>query len=194
MSSPSRSEQTDNATNAEQRSVLTRMIRVMFPHPQFPDGPYERTADIIIADAEQANWSKVVLQQGLTALRQLAGGDFLDLDETAATGVLKRIESTEFFNLVRRTAVVKLYDDDEVWESLGYEGPSFDKGGYIDRGFDDLDWLPDPRIESYDGPEPLVEVAPAVQLSAAATAGQAQDRDTSGAPGRAETQMTEVGK
>ena len=40
-----------------------------------------------------------------------------------------------------------LYSDPEVWELLGYEGPSFDKGGYIDRGFDDLDWLPDPRIE-----------------------------------------------
>jgi hypothetical protein len=26
---------------------------------------------------------------------------------------------------------------------LGYEGPSFDKGGYLERGFNDLDWLPD---------------------------------------------------
>ena len=45
------------------------------------------------------------------------------------------------------SAVVTLYSDPEVWELLGYEGPSYDKGGYVDRGFDDLDWLPDPRIE-----------------------------------------------
>ena len=55
------------------------------------------------------------------------------------------------------TTVVALYDDHEVWELLGYEGPSFDKGGYLHRGFDDLDWLPDPRIEEYDG-EPRVEL------------------------------------
>ena len=32
---------------------------------------------------------------------------------------------------------------------LGYEGASFDKGGYINRGFNDLDWLPEPRIEEH---------------------------------------------
>jgi hypothetical protein len=54
--------------------------------------------------------------------------------------------------------VVALYNDHEVWELLGYEGPSFDQGGYLNRGFDDLDWLPDPRIEEYDK-EPRVELA-----------------------------------
>ena len=48
--------------------------------------------------------------------------------------------------------MVALYDDHEVWDLLGYEGSSFDKGGYLHRGFDDLDWLPRPRIEEYDGP------------------------------------------
>ena len=57
-------------------------------------------------------------------------------------------------------AVVGIYDDHEVWERLGYEGASFDQGGYLHRGFDDLDWLPDPRIEEYDGHDQLVEVAP----------------------------------
>lgn len=43
--------------------------------------------------------------------------------------------------------VVFTYSDREVWTVLGCEGESSDKGGYVDRGFDDLDWLPDPRIE-----------------------------------------------
>ena len=42
------------------------------------------------------------------------------------------------------TTVVALYDDHEVWDLLGYEGSSFEKGGYLHRGFDDLDWLPRP--------------------------------------------------
>jgi len=45
---------------------------------------------------------------------------------------------------------VTLYDDPEVWAVLGYEGPSLDKGGYINRGFNDLDGLPEPRIEEYE--------------------------------------------
>jgi hypothetical protein len=47
-----------------------------------------------------------------------------------------------------------------VHELLGYEGPAYEKGGYLHRGFDDLDWLPTPRVQEYDGPDQLVEVAP----------------------------------
>ena len=45
--------------------------------------------------------------------------------------------------------MVTLYNDKEVWDVLGYEGASFDKGGYVNRGFNDLDWLPEPRIEEH---------------------------------------------
>jgi hypothetical protein len=31
-----------------------------------------------------------------------------------------------------------------VWRHFGYEGASAQHGGYINRGFDDLNWLPDP--------------------------------------------------
>jgi hypothetical protein len=57
------------------------------------------------------------------------------------------MSGTAFFEAVRSKAIVTLYDDHEVWSLLGYEGPSFEHGGYLDRGFDDLSWLPDPRVE-----------------------------------------------
>ena len=28
-----------------------------------------------------------------------------------------------------------------VWAHIGYEGSSFERGGYLQRGFDDIDWL-----------------------------------------------------
>ena len=37
--------------------------------------------------------------------------------------------------------VVSLYNQPEVWEKFGYEGESASKGGYIKRGFDDIQWL-----------------------------------------------------
>ena len=37
--------------------------------------------------------------------------------------------------------VVSLYNQPAVWAKLGYEGSSAEHGGYIHRGFDDIDWL-----------------------------------------------------
>ena len=136
-----------------QAKTLLRLLRVAYPHPSFPDAPYERTAKTI----EDAGRTEDVLVDGLDDLDARAGGDFAGLDDEAATAVVKDVAETAFFSLVHATTVVGLYDDHEVWDLLGYEGSSFDKGGYLERGFDDLDWLPDPRIEEYDG-EPRPEV------------------------------------
>ncbi|WP_174722239.1 MULTISPECIES: hypothetical protein [Cryobacterium] len=187
-----------NATELtdEARSVLIRVIRVAFPHPSFPDAPYERTADTILREAENSTWFRVALTQGLLTLGHLAGGDFRDLNDEDGTKVLRRIETTEFFGFIRRTTVLNLYDNEDVWEILGYEGPSFDKGGYIDRGFNDLDWLPEARIESYDGPEQLIEIA--TNASVAKIRGgentPAIERDTSNQPGKRDATMMEMTK
>jgi hypothetical protein len=36
-----------------------------------------------------------------------------------------------------------LYNNPLVWRYFGYEGPSAHLGGYINRGFDDISWIPD---------------------------------------------------
>ncbi|GAY10054.1 hypothetical protein [Pseudonocardia sp. N23] len=125
-------------------ATLVRMLRVMFPHPTFPDGPYERTAEAVVGGDAR---TRAQVCQGLTDLDRLRDRPFADLDDAAALALLREIETTAFFGAVKATALVRFYDDHEVWDLLGYEGPSFDQGGYVNRGFDDLDWLPDPQIE-----------------------------------------------
>jgi hypothetical protein len=137
--------------------VITRLLRVTYPHDAFPDGPYERTAAAVEEAARSDADHNRALVQGLAGLDRAAGGDFLSLDDQAAEQLLRDRSDEFFFRRIRSTAVVALYDDQEVWGLLGYEGPSYDKGGYVDRGFDDLDWLPDPRVEEYDK-EPRVEL------------------------------------
>jgi len=66
--------------------------------------------------------------------------------------------------------VLTLYNLPEVWEALGYEGASFDKGGYLTRGFNDLDWLPEPRIEEYTGELNYVEIGPLTRQVGTGTA------------------------
>ena len=136
-----------------QAKTLLRLLRAAYPHPSFPDAPYERTAKTI----EDAGRGNDILVDGLDDLDTRAGGEFAGLDDERATAIITEIAATPFFSLVHSTTVVGLYDDHEVWDLLGYQGASFDKGGYLHRGFDDLDWLPDPRVEEYDG-EPRVEL------------------------------------
>ena len=129
------------------KSLLVRILRVAFPHDSFPDGPYERTATTMLEQAGESLWYSLVLKKGLVTLQDVDGTSFNDLDVLDATRVLHRVQTTEFFGFIRRTAVLTLYDHEDVWELLGYEGPSFDQGGYLQRGFDDLDWLPEPQVE-----------------------------------------------
>ncbi|MEO7351553.1 MAG: hypothetical protein ABIR34_06555 [Marmoricola sp.] len=147
-------------------TALVRLLRVAFPHSRFPDGPYERTAAEIIAQLDASLWHRLALTQGLESLDAAAGGDFAGLDDDAALALLREIGDAEFFAFVRGVAVVSIYNDHETWGLLGYEGSSYEEGGYVDRGFDDLDWLPNPRIDEYDGPEKFVEVAADNEVSA----------------------------
>ncbi|RVD73511.1 gluconate 2-dehydrogenase subunit 3 family protein, partial [Mesorhizobium sp. M4A.F.Ca.ET.029.04.2.1] len=61
--------------------------------------------------------------------------------EEQRVALLKDIESSPFFQTVRSGLVVSLYNQKDVWPIFGYEGESFSKGGYIERGFNDIEWL-----------------------------------------------------
>lgn len=127
----------------DERRLLIRTLRVVFPHDRFGEEPYARTADAVVEAATATPRQALMLRAGL---RDLQAQAFDEMDEQAASAHLESLTSTPFFGLVHGTGVVALYDDHDVWDVLGYEGPSYDHGGYLDRGFDDLDWLPEPRI------------------------------------------------
>ena len=129
-----------------ERKLLDKMIRTLYPHDTFPNGPYDRTTEDVINKGNADAGKMLMLRDGL---RDLEKNSFADLNFNDATKYLKNIEGSAFFNHVRGTSVVTLYNDKEVWDVLGYEGASFDKGGYVNRGFNDLNWLPEPRIEEH---------------------------------------------
>jgi hypothetical protein len=130
-----------------QRTLLTRMVRIMFAHDRFPDEPYERTADAILDAAAEDVRLRAQLDQGLRDLDVAGGAPFERLSDDQALEVLRGMSSTAFFEAVRAKTILTLYNDPEVWRLLGWEGESYSQGGYLHRGFADLDWLPDPRIE-----------------------------------------------
>jgi choline dehydrogenase-like flavoprotein len=110
-----------------------RVARVMFPHDMLPDSAHAKVVKALAGE------------RGVAALDDPT--PFVELDAGAQLAALQAAEGSDYFELVRSTAVVELYDNPLVWKAFGYEGPSAHLGGYVDRGFDDLDWLPDPPIE-----------------------------------------------
>lgn len=126
------------------RETTLRMSRVMYPHDGLPDEAYEKVVLKLETDAGADDTIRATIEDGVAALDDPT--PFNDLDDDARLEALKRTEDSPFFNLVRATAVVELYDNPLVWRAFGYEGPSVHLGGYVHRGFDDLDWLPDPPI------------------------------------------------
>ena len=93
---------TPASVDTDGRRSLVRLLRAAYPHPRFPDGPYERTADAILGQAGESLWHRLVLTEGLATLDARAmdrGGQvrFADLDDEAALGLLREIEAAEFF-------------------------------------------------------------------------------------------------
>ena len=130
----------------EEKKLLMKMVRTLYPHDRFPEGPYIRTTEDVINKGNSSSDKAMMLQDGINTLK---ADSFESMNFNKATEYLKKMGRTEFFEHVRGTSTVTLYNDKETWDLLGYEGYSYDKGGYIKRGFNDLDWLPEPRIEEH---------------------------------------------
>ena len=127
------------------RETALRAVRTMFPHDGLPDEAYAKVVRQLEAEGRGDQAVASTIDDGVAALDDPQ--PFAGLDADAQLEALKRHEDSPFFALLKSTAVVELYDNPLVWKSFGYEGPSTHLGGYVERGFDDLDWLPDPPTE-----------------------------------------------
>jgi hypothetical protein len=132
--------------SSQTMATITAAARTLYPHDALPDAVYARVGDKLAEAAREDSGAAQTIEEGVSALN--GGRPFADLEADERLEAIKAIEGSDFFELVRSTAVVEVYSDQRTWQAFGYEGPSFDKGGYIDRGFNDLDWLPDPEAEA----------------------------------------------
>jgi hypothetical protein len=124
-------------------STITAAARTIYPHDALPDDVYARVGEKLAEAAREDPGAARTIEDGVSTLN--GGRPFADLSADGQLEALRGIEGSDFFELVRSTAVVEVYSDERTWQLVGYEGPSFDKGGYLNRGFNDLDWLPDPE-------------------------------------------------
>ena len=137
----------NSLSNVEGNKIL-KVTRGIFPHDTLDDAVYALVVkDLDTAAANDAGVASL-LRDGLKQLDESASGDWAGLDYLARENLVIKMAGTEFFEKIRGTSVVSLYNNEMAWAHFGYEGASYDKGGYFDRGFQDLDWLPDPDADA----------------------------------------------
>jgi hypothetical protein len=129
------------AITPEQMATLLQMARDIYPHDQVADRFYA----IAVKGYDSAE-AKDFVAEGIAALDAAAQAQghasYLAAGwEEDRVKVLQAIETTPFFQTIRSGLVTGLYNQKEVWPIFGYQGESFSEGGYIDRGFNDIDWL-----------------------------------------------------
>lgn len=127
--------------------TLVKVARDIYPH-DFLGDVYYITAVKPWNDKAGADPAvKALIEDGVGRL----DGDAKDRHATSYADVgweddrvalLRGIEHTDFFKKVRSDLVVSLYNQHELWPKFGYEGSSAEHGGYLARGFNDVDWLP----------------------------------------------------
>lgn len=132
--------------------TLMAMGRVLYPHKKLPDAVYALLAKDLDAKASADAGTAKMLREGIAGLHQAAGGNFGKANATRKLEVVTAIERTPFFAAVRGQCVTSLYDNDMAYAVFGYPGSAWEKGGYITRGFQDLQWLPAPSKEASPPP------------------------------------------
>lgn len=134
-----------------QGDALLQMGKVLYPHKGLPDAVYALLVKDLDGGASDPA-ALALLADGVAALDKAAGGSFVGATDAQKLAAVKSLEGTPFFAKVRGQCITSLYDNDMAWAHFGYPGASWDKGGYIVRGFQDLKWLPNPPASASPPP------------------------------------------
>jgi TAT (twin-arginine translocation) pathway signal sequence len=138
---------TESGLSAEQSRTLVKFTRDLFPHDRLDDSFYAKAIAPLEDEASKDAATRRLLTEGVAQLDSAAiasaGKPYTEVtDENIRIAAIKKIEGGAFFSKVYNATMTPLYNQPELWARFGYEGPSSAQGGYLDRGFSDINWLP----------------------------------------------------
>ena len=127
-------------------ATLVQACRDIYPHDRLEDAYYAQVVEGFDDEAASDEKQKRLLEEGVSALDKAAqsvhGVSYLAVGwEDQRVAILSGMQNDAFFQKLRSTLVTGIYNNQKVWAVLGYEGESASKGGYLNRGFNDINWL-----------------------------------------------------
>ena len=122
---------------------LARIARLLYPHDGIASDVYADVIDDVLAAAADDSTRLETLGIAVTALNEAQQGDWFEAGEKDQIAAMQAVENEDFFAAISGGVSARFYNHPKVWEHIGYPGSSVEYGGYVDRGFDDIDWLPE---------------------------------------------------
>jgi hypothetical protein len=135
--------------NDVQVATLLAISRGICPHDKLDNLAYAAVVKAMDDESGKDEKTRAMVLEGLEQLDHR----FAIFPEGMRYIAMKKIETTPFFNYVRLKTLQTLYSSPAAYRLFGYEGESFSKGGYLNRGFDDLHWVSEVPLED-SGPVP----------------------------------------
>ena len=112
------------ALNGAQAKEMLALTRQLFPHDKLGDEYYWVVVEAINRDMAGSPELATRIRNGLAQLE-----------------AMKKLEGTPFFSDMLNKTQLYFYNNKAVWAKFGYEGSSWEQGGYINRGFNDVTWV-----------------------------------------------------
>jgi hypothetical protein len=131
------------ALDAGTRRAMVRMARLLYPHDAISDEVYAEVLDSALTSVANDTTFADTLRAAEDALNAQQPQAFMALDEDAQVAAMRAVEGQPFFAAIQLAVQSRLYNHPAIWALLGYEGPSFQRGGYLNQGAGVIDWLPE---------------------------------------------------
>lgn len=117
--------------------LLASVAYDILPYAELPPELYVTAAQQIL-DLKDNN-----VVAGLEKLRDAShNAAWKDVPEAERVAILSSLQDSPFFGVLRANTRRVLLRDPATFAIVGYGGPSIQYGGYIGRGFNDINWLP----------------------------------------------------
>lgn len=134
------------AVGEQASATLLRMARDIYPHDNLEDKYYARVLTPLAEQATADSALKQLLSEGISELderaRALYARPYLEVrSEADRVRILRAMEEGAFFQRLKNDLMMGIYNNPELWPRFGFGGSAWEKGGYINRGYDQIDWL-----------------------------------------------------
>ena len=122
--------------------VVAAYAHVLVPTLDPSDPRYRAVALKLEQSVKRDSDLYTLTRDGLSALGVPAGESWHGLSPQQRAARIGKQRGTPFFSFLRWTTSEIVMQDPALWQQLGYQGSAIEHGGYLHRGFDDIDWLP----------------------------------------------------
>ncbi|MDX2410314.1 MAG: hypothetical protein QNK16_00010 [Woeseiaceae bacterium] len=132
-----------NGENEKNPGAMAQLARLLFPHAELPNEVYAEVIDEVLAWTAADPATDGLLAAAEQALNAEVKQSWFELTQDEQLAMLRALQDKPAIVGIREMVRFRLYQHRTLWQHIGYPGSSKELGGYINRGFDDIDWLPE---------------------------------------------------